>query len=75
MFSTLRAPPAHNAQLVSSCSTQPDDAFLLPAADTELAVPTETHRGKVQSRVGEKKKLSSSPKKNEQVNHVRAVTC
>lgn len=70
MFSTLRAPPAHGAQLVSSCSAQAGTAFLLPAADTELAASTETHGGKVQSRVG-KKMLSTNPQKKEQVNHVR----
>lgn len=63
MFSTLRAPPAHGAQLVSSCSTQAGTAFLMPAADTELAASTETHGGKVQSRVGKKKKAFYQPSK------------
>lgn len=72
MSSTLRAPPAHGAQLVSSCSAQAGTAFLLPAADTELAASTETRGGKVQSRVRKKKKAFHQPsKKKEQVNHVR----
>lgn len=61
MFSTLRAPPAHGAQLVSSCSAQAGTAFLMPAADTELAASTETHGGKVQSRVGKNSGLNLEP--------------
>lgn len=71
MSSTLRAPPAHGAQLVSSCSAQAGTAFLLPAADTELAASPETNGGKVQSRVGKKKAFHQPSKKKEQVNHVR----
>lgn len=71
MSSTLRAPPAHGAQLVSSCTAQAGTAFLLPAADTELAASPETNGGKVQSRVGKKKGFPPTLKKKEQVNHVR----
>lgn len=49
MLAALREPPAHHALLNSSCSAQAGAAFLLPATDTQLAVPAETHKGKVQS--------------------------